>query len=587
MTGCPAVRPAAPARPAGRRLGSELCYNDLPGRECAGESPRFPADGRDMATNEFTLTQTQTQPGPAMLAFADADSCAAWLRALPLTNIPKHYDAVLGQLKRLSDADFAPRERARIAEVMREPVVFLHTELARRYAGKPQPAADREREAFEQAVALWQSLWAQYSACLKPLLEGDPDLQGVKAKVLQRGLWVGKQMILVHGLARHLPSPAVWQELHAYYRLAEILECGVSAVTDELMPNAIGISCYSTYCHAILLDLADPCSMSVRQIELTDRWLSMWARKVFPYTQQRETEGPVVTIDLDSPTGATLAPVGPRHPGEGTRFGYPAKLATSVRGRLKRLAGSANPAELQLGHDVSGEACTTLLVHLDACWYALPPKRGVGNETQSDLELCVGGLGAAYFRVSGRTFNSQDLLGRLSYQGTQHLATLGALTDYDRNKEEAEKSWAWERWQGSYDWAGASLHRVGAGQHRWHLDQLVVVRDDERVRCGYVTRVALEPSGDLALTVKLWAGSPSATAVRALTTMLVEEAPFPTVMLGVTPDEKASLIVPARTFSAGRVLRSLASGPERRFRLSRLVQRGADFERVAFEETAP
>jgi hypothetical protein len=535
-------------------------------------------------TDEFALTHTQTQPGSHALAFADAEGCAAWLRALPLTNIPQHFEEILGQLKRLSEAEFAPRERARIAEVMREPVMFLHTELARRYAGKPQPAGDREREAFLQAVALWQALWAQYSACLKPLLESDPELQGVKAKVLQRGLWVGKQLILVHGLARHLPPPAVWQELHAYYRLAEILECAVSAVSDELMPNAIGVSCYSTYCHALLLDLADPCAMSVRQIELTDRWLAMWARKVFPYVQQRETEGPVIAIDLDAPIGATLGPVGPRLPGEGARFGYPAKLATSVRGRLKRLGSGANPAELQLGHDVSVEACTALLAHLDTRWYAMPGKRG-GNESNSRLELCVGGLGAAYFRVSGRTFNSQDLLGRLSYQGTQHLATLGALTDYDRNKDEAERTWTWEHWQGSYDWVGATVRRVGTGQHRWHLEQLVIVRDDERVRCGYVTRVALDSRGDLAVTLRLWDGSPSAVAVRALTTMLVEEAPFPAIMLGVTPDEKTSLIVPPRVFSAGRVLRSLASGPERRLRLTRLIQRGADFERVAFEES--
>ena len=70
-------------------------------------------------------------------------------------------------------------------------VAHLHTELARRYAGKPQPAVDRELEAAEQAIALWQALWEQYSACLKPLLEGDPDLAGVKAKLLQRGLFVG------------------------------------------------------------------------------------------------------------------------------------------------------------------------------------------------------------------------------------------------------------------------------------------------------------------------------------------------------------------------------------------------------------
>ena len=77
-------------------------------------------------------------------------------------------------------------------------------------------------------------------------------------------------------------------------RLAEILDCAVTAVSDDLMPNAVGVSCYSTYAHALLLDLADPCGMTVRQIELTDRWLSMWARKIFPYAQQRETEGPVI-----------------------------------------------------------------------------------------------------------------------------------------------------------------------------------------------------------------------------------------------------------------------------------------------------
>lgn len=540
-----------------------------------------------MATNEITLAKRQTGNAAGQLAFTDADGCAAWLRSLPLTNIPRHYEAVLDQLHRVAEAEFAPRERARIAEVMREPVSFLHTELARRYASKPQPAGAREQYAADQALSLWQALWTQYSACLKPLLEGDPELQGVKAKVLERGLWVGKQILLVHGLARRAPPAAVWQEIHAYFRLAEILECAVSAVSDDLLPNAVGLACYSSYAHALLLDLADPCSMSVRQIELTDRWLAMWARKIFPYAQQRETDGPVITVDLDGPDGATLNSAAPRHPGQSTRFCYPAKLAASVRGRLKRLAGGASPAELQLGHEVSIEACTALLSHLDARWYAVPLRRGAGNEAQAGLELCAGGLGAAYFRISGKSFNSQDLVGHLSYQGTQHLATLGALTGYDRNKDEAERAWAWERWEGNYEWSSATLHRPAAGQYRWHLDQLIVVRDDDRLRCGHVTRVALDGRGDITLGVRLWPGAPSAVAVRALTTMLVEESPIPTVVLGATPDDKPCLIVPPRTFNAGRVFRTIASGPERRFRLTRLLQRGADFERVAFDEIAP
>jgi hypothetical protein len=191
--------------------------------------------------------------------------------------------------------------------VLRDLIAHLHTELARRYAGKGQPAVDRELEAADQAIALWQGLWEQYSACLKPLLEGDPELQGVKPKILHRGIYVGKQLVLAHGLARRVVPGSIWHELHAYYRLAEMLECAVTAVSDNLLPNAVGISCYSTYSHALLLGLADPCAMSVRQIELTDRWLGMWARKVFPYVQQRETEGPVIIIDLDSAAGAMLS----------------------------------------------------------------------------------------------------------------------------------------------------------------------------------------------------------------------------------------------------------------------------------------
>ena len=517
------------------------------------------------------------------LAFSDTDSARKWANALPLTSVGQLYESLHGQLRALSAADFPPRERATIAEVLRELVGYLHTELARRYAGKAQPTVDRELEATEQAIALWQALWEQYSTCLKPLLEGDPDLAGVKSKLLQRGLYVGKQLVVVYGLARRAPPPTLWQELHAYFRLAELLECAVTAVSDDLMANAVGISCYSTYTHALLLGLADPCAMSVKQIELTDRWLGMWSRKLFPYAQQRETEGPVVVFDLDSPAGASLLATAPRHPPQSMRFGYPGKLATSVRGRLKRLQTGANPAELQLGHDCSVEQCTTLLGHLDAKWYQLP--RRPGDAERTALDLCAGGLGAAFFRIGGRTFERKDpMAGRLTFQGAQHLQSLDALTDYDRGREDAERTWLWERWVGTYEWRDAVVTRTEGTQHRWALDQIVIIRDEERVRAGWVTRVAQDTHGSLALSLRLWPGNAKALSVRPLTTAVSEDPPLPAVMLAESPDDKASLILPPRSFNPSRVLRTLDAGPERRYRLTRLVQRGADFERVAFDE---
>jgi len=530
-----------------------------------------------------TATDAPATGDVRALVFGDAESAKRWAHGLPLTNVALVCETVRGQLKALAAASFPPRERATIAEVLRDLIAYLHTELARRYAGKAQPAVDREFEAAEHAIALWQGLWEQYSACLKPLLENDPELAGVKAKIVQRGLYVGKQLVLVHGLARRTVPASVWQELHAYFRLAEMLDCAVTAVSDNLTPNGVGISCYSTFSHALLLGLADPCSMSVKQIELTDRWLAMWARKVFPYAQQRETEGPVILVDLDRGAGATLAPGAALDPAKSLRFGYPGKLATSVRGRLKRLQTGANPAELQLGQDCSVEQCTALLGHLDAHWYQLP-RRAPGTPPVT-IELCAGGLPAAYFRVNGRTFDRTDSAGRMSFEEAQQLHLLGPVADYDRGREDAERDWAWERWQGAYEWRDASLSRLSDAHHRWSLEQLAIARSDGRLRVGCVTRVALGGETDLALSLRLWSGVPKAMALLPLSAAGSDDSPVPALMLAETPDDKGCLVLPPRTFNPSRVLRCVDTGAERRFRLTRLLQRGADFERAAFEET--
>ena len=437
-----------------------------PGISRRSSAPQSPADGRPSPmSNQYppspsgTLAPTPSAAAVPPLAFRDAEAAKRWVRELPLTNFVAAGRAVIDVLQALSRAELAPRDRAAIAEVMRDQVAYLHTELARRYAGRPQPAEGREQESADLAIALWQELWAQYSACLKPLLDDAPELAGVKPKLLQRGLYVGKQLVLAHGLAHRTPPAAVWHELHAYYRLAEMLECAVTAVSDNLIPNAIGISCYSTYAHALLLGLADPSAMSVKQIELADRWLAMWARKLFPYAQQRETEGPVIVVDLDSSAGAVLAPTPPRDASPAMRFGYPGKLATSVRGRLKRLQSGANPAELQLGHDCSAEPCTTLLGYLDAHWYQVP--RHAAPRQSRDVGLCAGGFAAAYFRVGGRPFERQDAPGQMSFGDAQRMQALNVIASRDGGKAEAERTWAWEQWHGICEPREALVVRAG------------------------------------------------------------------------------------------------------------------------------
>lgn len=525
----------------------------------------------------------QPEPAPAErtaeLAFNDAASAAQWMKALPLSSVGQAYEALLAQLRALTESPIGPRDRATIAELAREPVAYLHAELARRYAGRPQPLDERETEAADQAVALWQALWIQYSVCLRPLLEGSTELTGVKAKLLQRALYVGKQLIVVHALARRIPAPELWQELHAYYRLAELLDCTTAGVSDPLMPDAEGLSCYSTYSHALLLGLADPYALTVREIELVDAWLGQWARKVFPYAKQRESEGPVIIIDLEGPHGAVLAATVAGGQGASLRFGYPAKLSTSVRGRLKRLAGGSAPADLDLG-DVSAEAATALLTHLEARWHQIVA--GTGRKRSTGIEIAGGGIEAAYFRVGGRSFRHVDPLGRDS-DPTKYLQTVGGISDFDRRKEQAERSWPWEKWYGSFGWREASVRHQGPGAYHWFLDQLVVVREEGETRVGRVSRVAVEPDGAIAVSVALWSGAPKVFAVRLVNPDHTEEPPVAALILEETPEEPTTLVMSPRAFIPNRVMRCDEAGPMRKFKLTHVVQRGGDFERVAFE----
>jgi hypothetical protein len=526
----------------------------------------------------------ESPPESPLLEFTDAVSAAQWMKSLPLSSIGQAYAALLGQLRALTAAEIGPRDRATIAELAREPVAHLHAELARRYAGRPQPLDEREAEAADQAIALWQALWIQYSVCLRPLLEGSTELKGVKAKLLQRALFVGKQLIIVHAVARRIPPGELWLELHAYYRLAEMLDCTTAAVSDHLMPDAEGLSCYSMYSHALLLALADPYALTVRQIELTDRWLGQWSRKMFPYARQRENEGPVVIVDLEGAHGAVLANAAAGPQASSARFGYPAKLATSVRGRLKRLANGTSPAELALGDDVPADAAAALLTHLDARWHHVQPasrrKRSTG------IEVAAGGIEAAYFRVAGRSFHRIDPLGR-DTDTTRYLQTVGGISDHDRRKEEAERSWPWEKWYGSCEWRDASLKHQGASTYRWFLDQLVVVRDEGQTRLGHVSRLALETDGATMVGVRLWAGDPKIFAVRLVNPNHSEEPPVAALLLTETPEEPSTLVLSPRAFVPNRIMRCDEPGPVRKFKLTRIVQRGGDFERAAFEEVDP
>jgi hypothetical protein len=128
-------------------------------------------------------------------------------------------------------------------------------------------------------------------------------------------------------------------------------------------------------------------------------------------------------------------------------------------------------------------------------------------------------------------------------------------------------------------------------RYRWVLDQLAILRTGGELRIGFVTRVALGADGQLgaegqlALTLRMWSGNPVAMTLLPLSAASADDPPLPALRFDETPDDKASLVLPPRTYNPSRVLRSLDVVPIGAPSPSGLRQRGVG-GRFACDETA-
>src|SRR5690348_3678968 len=90
--------------------------------------------------------------------FTDSDSCAEWLRTLPLINVAPSHGRLLGELEELNCFEMPARERMKTLEIMREPVLFMQTEHAKKITNRAVPLARPEREILINIDALWAAM---------------------------------------------------------------------------------------------------------------------------------------------------------------------------------------------------------------------------------------------------------------------------------------------------------------------------------------------------------------------------------------------------------------------------------------------
>ncbi len=219
-------------------------------------------------------------PGGAAPVFASAKACEEWLESLPLTNASTAQAQLRTQVDALVRAGLKPQALFEILEQMREPIVFVQTEAAKKFTQRPLPMADFENVAWTSATGLWRAYGLGYQVCVQALLDGEREMKPLAATACHRAL--DAQMRVMFDFVRsnsQLPG-AEWALLHKLFRAAESLDVLGDKVKDPIQKDTPATTCTAAYTQALLTAVGSSGEWSARQMQMIMRWLERWAAKV-------------------------------------------------------------------------------------------------------------------------------------------------------------------------------------------------------------------------------------------------------------------------------------------------------------------
>lgn len=533
-------------------------------------------------SSAFSLPQPGAEQAPA---FTSARTCRDWLSVQPLANAPQAQALLLRQLNLLNRHAIGAAERLKILELLRDPIAFAQTASARRFAGRPLPLAAPEQAGMDANRSLWQAVQTGYLHSLQACLDGDSDMLPHAALAAQRAIGALRAELLDIYRAPIDPPATLWRTLHRIYAAAEKLGAVAHPVSDTLQTAHPASSVAADYAQTLLLHRASPFELSARQLMQVERWLQRWGGKVVVLTgPPLEPRVPPLIVDLagDRPE-VTL----PRIGGE-LRWLDLSDLSRSIKKRIGRLQRGDSPVSLGLGEDCVQPSCENLLKHLYQYWFKGGATRQHPRRAGNGACRLVTGFDAIHYYLSGKIFRQPGQSAAVSKQQADEIATFGRVATRHEDDYSQMHGFMVEEWQ-VLDESAAGFRlarpllqsggRIGGGQ-------LVALQPDGAR--GFLLAVArwsrIAGNTELQTGMNILAGVPQAVAVRGSGLSAANEKYRPGFVLPPVPalHEPASVIVPAGWFRAARII-ELYTESSRQIRLTRLLDRGSDFERAAFD----
>lgn len=530
-------------------------------------------------------------------AFVTAEECRHWLATTPLSNAVQALAHMLRQLNLLNRSELPPRERLAILEILRKRLMQAQEEGAKRFIGKPLPLVPPEQAAFDSAQAVWQALLKGYGRCIEAEMAhtvgGSPQL----ALLFQRAFATLAAAQIDIYRAGFEPSPEHWHALHKLYASAENAGITDTEVEDALRQGKTPSTPRAVYAEVLLLHATSPHELSSRHLAWVARWSRRWSRKARILATAPALDSETVPLHIDLAGGR---PAG-YHPMEGphARWLDTGEVRRSLKKRIGLLEKGTPPAELQLGEDCTQPACGQVLKHVYQRWCRGGVSRKHERTAADGKCAVVAGVEAIYFHLAGQQpfrqpgYTDDETLRRerdeMATFGRVAPRSLGTLAQHQGYR--AEEWSVVEEWQ-MLDESATGVHASRAlndSLERVSQRQLVAVRPPSAnaflVGCLRWTMV----TGDsrLHVGIMILPGRPDAVALRPLELSGVREPYRPGFVLPAVSavGSSASIITPPGTFRAGRML-ELDGGPFPEVRLTHLIDRGVDFDRVGFEPIA-
>ena len=513
--------------------------------------------------------------------FADRLACERWLGTLDHEDIDALLTGIQRQVSRITRRAMEPRDRYEVLEALRPVLIEALRRHVASYSIGSVPLGPAYEIDWERAVELLRSTAAAYQRCLQEASVGAEAGTEIVSVACARCLQHISAELVEHFRVYRKPPSSLWRELHQLFVVAEGRACVDTIVADPHLPPYGVVNCGRAYARALLFDLANPGGLPARHFTLLDSIVDQAVVGIEILRERGDRDaGALVAVDIASEAGVRLEVPHTGHPN--LRYLDVGGAARRVRATLSALRGEtpADGEPFDLGAQVPPGEALGLLERLQLQWHGGMRGRAHRREHASNTaHVCVGIRSIHYFAGLRRLEEDLQLQPRPEAFDEPRDMPTEPLIDHTLPAFGMDEWQVLDRSPG-----GFGLRRNDDGPSRVAHNGIVglLAPSDEGLLLGVVAWMSQDPDRSLRFGVSFIPGRPSAVSVRAEGG---DDHFEPALVLGGAGGmgEHPSVILPVGWFVAGAVLDVYsAEGEAWKIELTRLVQRGGDFERVEF-----